>query len=167
MTKKDKYNITKIVKKVDLNSPSELFTDSVMSKVNAISEINALNDPHLTLLVTKNILENPTSDFSTRVMARITALETLTYKPLITKKGWTVLILMFISLIIYVVFSQPEENTGNTFISKYTSLTNNFIENFSNTITFDAQISSILMMSVLSLVSLLLIDSFLVIKKVF
>ena len=38
MSKKDKHNITKIIKKVDLNSPSNLFTESVMSKVNAISE---------------------------------------------------------------------------------------------------------------------------------
>ena len=130
-------------------------------------KLNTLNDPKLTSILKKNVLEYPVSDFSSKVMARINALETATYKPLITKKGWTVLIFMFLSVIIYVTFSQPAENTGNTFIAKYTSLTNNFISNFSNTITFDAQISSILMISVLSLVSLLLIDSFLRVKKVF
>jgi hypothetical protein len=167
MSKKDKHNINKILRKVDLNTPSNRFTDSVMSKVNAIPETNTLYDPKLTSMLNKSVLENPESDFSTKVMARINALETSTYTPLITKKGWTVLIFMFLSLIIYVTFSQPAENTGNTFIAKYTSLANNFISNFSTTITFDAQISSILMMSVLSLVSLLLIDSFLRVKKVY
>jgi hypothetical protein len=167
MSEKDKHNITKILRKVDLSSPSDHFTDSVMSKVNAISETITLSDPKLTSMLKKSGLEIPKNDFSTIVMARINALETATYKPLITKKGWTVLILMFLSLIIYITFSQPAENTSNTFITKYTSLANNFISNFSTTITFDAQISSILMISVLSLVSLLLIDSYLRVKKVF
>ncbi|MBT8385111.1 MAG: hypothetical protein KJO83_05325 [Bacteroidia bacterium] len=167
MSKKDKHNINKILRKVDLNTPSDLFTDSVMSKVNAIPETNILSDPKLTSILSKNVLENPGSDFSTKVMARINAIGTSTYTPLITKKGWTVLIFMFFGLIIYVTLSQPSENTSNTFITKYTSLTNNFISNFSNTIIFDAQIASILMISVLSLVSLLLIDSYLRLKKVF
>ena len=167
MSKKDKHNIKKILRKADLNTPSDLFTDSVMSKVNAIPETNTLSDHKLTAILSKSVLENPGSDFSTKVMARINALETSTYSPLITKKGWTIIIFMFLSLIIYVTFSQPAENTSNSFMAKYTSLTNNFISNFSNTIAFDAQIASILMISVLSLVSLLLIDSYLRLKKVF
>lgn len=167
MSKKDKHNITKILRKADLNTPSDLFTDSVMSKVNAIPETNTLSDPKLTSMLNKSVLEYPESDFTRKVMARINALETATYTPLITKKGWTLIIFMFLSLIIYVTFSQPAVNNGNTFIAKYTSLINDFISNFSTTITFDAQISSILMISVLSLVTLILIDSFLRVKKVF
>lgn len=167
MSKKDKHNITKILRKADLNTPSDLFTDSVMSKVNAIPETNTLSDPKLTSMLNKSVLEYPESDFTRKVMARINTLETATYTPLITKKGWTLIIFMFLSLIIYVTFSQPAVNNGNTFIAKYTSLINDFISNFSTTISFDAQISSILMISVLSLVSLLLIDSYLRLKKVF
>lgn len=167
MSKKDKHNITKILRKADLNTPSDHFTDSVMSKVNAIPETNTLSDPKLTSMLNKSVLEYPESDFTRKVMARINALETATYTPLITKKGWTLIIFMFLSLIIYVTFSQPAVNNGNTFIAKYTSLINDFISNFSTTITFDAQISSILMISVLSLVTLILIDSFLRVKKVF
>ncbi|MDH5413467.1 MAG: hypothetical protein OEW87_04960 [Flavobacteriaceae bacterium] len=167
MSKKDKHTIKKILSKVDLNSPSDLFTDSVMLKINDITETNTLHDPKLTSILNKSVLEYPESNFSTKVMARINALGTDTYTPLITKKGWTVLIFMFLSLIIYVAYLQPAENSSNTFIARYTSLTNNFMSNFSATFTFDAQISSILMISVLSLISLLLIDSFLRLKKVF
>lgn len=167
MSEKDKHNITKILRKVNLNTPSDLFTDSVMSKVNAIPETNTLSDPKLTMMLNKSVLEYPESDFSIKVMDRINAIGTSTYTPLITRKGWTVLIFMFLGLIIYVTLSQPAENTSHTFMAKYTSLTSNFISNFSNTITFDAQIASILMISVLSLVSLLLIDSYLRLKNVF
>ena len=71
MSKNDEHNIKKLIQSIELDSPSENFTEKVMSNINYAPDDELLNDPSLTSLLKKNGQEAPSVNFVTAVMAQI------------------------------------------------------------------------------------------------
>jgi hypothetical protein len=62
----------------------------------------------LECLMRDEALESPSTDFTTKVMEQVYILETTsvtTYRPLISKRAWLMILLVFTSVVIYVMFN--------------------------------------------------------------
>ncbi|MCF6347861.1 MAG: hypothetical protein L3J20_06135 [Flavobacteriaceae bacterium] len=167
MSDKEKHITKKLLKSIDLDSPSIDFTDKVMAKVNTIPDEVILKDTILTSLLKKNSLETPNSDFSIEIMAKVSTNSIADYKPIISKKSWNIIFLFFASFIIYVLLSKPITIQNDSYISKLSMISNSLITDFGNSLTQNIQIPSILVVSILCLSVLLLLDTVLRTKKIF
>ncbi|MFD2916387.1 hypothetical protein [Psychroserpens luteus] len=81
--------------------------------------MNENADKHLDNLsrkvIGKSVVESPSFDFTKSVMSQINALSTssvTTYVPLISKKVWALIILVFAGIIGYVSFGTSEEKNS-------------------------------------------------------
>jgi len=159
MSKKE-HNIKKLIQSIELDSPSDNFTKKVMSKINYVTNDELLNDPSLTSLLKKNDQEAPSVNFVDKVMAQIPQEGIIEYKPIISKKIWSVLSLLFVSSVVFVLFTESK-TSSNSYITKYSEVLEKIISNFSSSIVESIQIPSILVVSTFCLSSLILLDYFL------
>ena len=160
MSKKEEHNIKKLIQSIELDSPSENFAEKVMSKISYVTNDELLNDPSLTSLLKKNGQEAPTVNFVDEVMAQIEQERIIEYKPIISKKIWSVLSLLLISSVVFVLFTESPPSS-NSYVSKYSDVLEKIISSFGNSIVESIQIPSILVVSIFCLSSLLLLDYFL------
>ena len=160
MSKKEEHNIKKLIQSIELDTPSKNFTEKVMSKINYGTSDEALKDPVLTSMLKKNVLEVPSVNFTTRVMSQIQSDGITEYKPIISKKIWSVLSLLFVGSVIFVLLS-GSTSSNSSYVSKYSALLEKIVKSFGNAIAESAQIPSILMVSTFCLSTLLLLDYFL------
>ncbi len=160
MSKKEEHNIKKLIQSIELDSPSENFTEKVMSKINYATDDVVLNDPSLTSLLKKNGQEAPSVNFVAEVMAQIQQEGIIEYKPIISKKIWTVLSLLLVSSVIFVLFTESAPSS-NSYASKYSDVLEKIITSFGSSIVESIQIPSILVVSTFCLSLLLLLDYFL------
>jgi len=160
MSKKEEHNIKKLIQSIELDSPSENFTEKVMSNINCATDDELLNDPSLTSLLKKNGQEAPSVNFVTEVMAQIQREGIIEYKPIISKKIWSVLILLLVSSVVFVLFTESTPS-NNSYVSKYSDVLEKIITSFGSSIVESIQIPSILVVSTFCLSSLLLLDYFL------
>ena len=160
MSKKEEHNIKKLIQSIELDSPSENFTEKVMSNINYATDDELLNDPSLTSLLKKNGQEAPSVNFVTEVMAQIQREGIIEYKPIISKKIWSVLILLLVSSVVFVLFTESTPS-NNSYVSKYSDVLERIITSFGSSIVESIQIPSILVVSTFCLSSLLLLDYFL------
>lgn len=167
MSDKEKHITKKLLESIDLDLPSIDFTDKVMAKVNIVPDEVILKDRVLASLLKKNSLEVTNPDFSTKIMAKVSANFVADYKPIISKKSWNIIFLFFTSFIIYVFFAKPTITQNNSYISKFSMISNNLITDLGNSLMQHIQIPSILIVSILCLSVLLLIDTALRSKKTF
>ncbi len=64
-------------------------------------------------LLSDEVLEQPSFDFTDKVMAKVDAISSVTaYKPLIPKSVWILIALSFIMLVVYVIFKEPSVNSS-------------------------------------------------------
>ena len=166
MLKKDEHNIKKLIQNIELDSPSENFTEKVMSNINYATDDELLNDPSLTSLLKKNGQEAPSVNFVTEVMAQIQREGIIEYKPIISKKIWSVLILLLVSSVVFVLFTESTPS-NNSYVSKYSDVLERIITSFGSSIVESIQIPSILVVSTFCLSSLLLLDYFLNTREYF
>ena len=160
MSKKEEHNIKKLIRSIELDSPSENFTEKLMSKINYATNDEVLNDPSLTSLLKKNGQEAPSVNFVDEVMAQIQQEGIIEYKPIISKRIWSVLSLLLISSVVFVLFTEsPPSN--NSYVAKYSDVLEKIITSFGSSIVESIQIPSILVVSTFCLSSLLLLDYFL------
>jgi len=160
MSKNDEHNIKKLIQSIELDSPSENFTEKVMSNINYATDDELLNDPSLTSLLKKNGQEAPSVNFVTAVMAQIQREGIIEYKPIISKKIWSVLSVLFVSSVVFVLFTESP-SSSNSYVSKYSDVLEKIITSFGSSIVESIQIPSILVVSIFCLSSLLLLDYFL------
>ena len=160
MSKNDEHNIKKLIQSIELDSPSENFTEKVMSNINYAPDDELLNDPSLTSLLKKNGQEAPSVNFVTAVMAQIQREGIIEYKPIISKKIWSVLSVLFVSSVVFVLFTESP-SSSNSYVSKYSDVLEKIITSFGSSIVESIQIPSILVVSIFCLSSLLLLDYFL------
>ena len=167
MTDKEKHKTKKLLQNIDLDTPSINFTDKVMEKVNIIPDDMILRDEVLSSLLKKNSLEIPSSDFSIKIMTKVNTYSVTDYKPIISKKGWNIIFLLFTSFVIYALLFNPTTTQNNSYTSKFLTFFNDLITNFGNSLSQNIQVPSILIVSILCLSVLLLLDTLLRTKKLF
>jgi len=167
MSDKEKHSTKKLLLNIGLDSPSINFIDKVMEKVNIIPDDVILEDEVLSSLLKKNSLEIPSFDFSTKIMTKVNTYSISDYKPIISKKGWNIIFLLFASFVIYALLFKPTTTQNNSYISKFSTFFNDLIANFGSSLSQNIQIPSILIVSILCLSVLLLLDTLLRTKKIF
>ena len=160
MSKKEEHKIKKLIQSIELDTPSKNFTEKVMSKINYATSDEAVKDPVLTSLLKKNVLEVPSVDFAARVMSQIQSDGITEYKPIISKKIWSVLLLLFVGSVVFVLFT-GSTSSNSLYVSKYSAVLGKIVKSIGNAIAESAQIPSILMVSTFCLSTLLLLDYFL------
>jgi len=160
MSKKEEHKIKKLIQSIELDKPSENFSEKVMSKINYITSDEALKDPTLTSLLRDYGQDFPSVNFADRVMAQVQKDVISEYKPIISKKVWSVIFFLFVSFIAYVIITEPA-STNNTYISRYSILLEKVIMDFGKVLLESTQIPSILTVSIFCLSTLLLLDYFL------
>ncbi len=160
MSKKEEHNIKKLIQSIELDSPSENFAEKVMSKINYATDDELLNDTSLTALLKKNGQEAPSVNFIDEVMVQIQQEGIIEYKPIISKKIWSVLSLLFVSSVVFVLFTKSTPSS-NSYVTKYSDVLEKIITSFGSSIVESIQIPSILVVSTFCLSSLLLLDYFL------
>ncbi|WP_445737809.1 hypothetical protein [Mariniflexile sp.] len=77
-------------------------------------------------------LETPSFDFTKAIMSQVTALSThkaTVYKPLISKTGWGIIGIGFLSLVFFVLFGTPTETSAGLKTINISVLSNNKIIN--------------------------------------
>jgi len=163
MSNKEKYNTKKLIQNIDLDSPSSNFTEKVMANVNIIPDDVMLKDESLTSLLKKNNLESPKVDFSYKIMEKLTANNN--YKPIISKKSWNVIFLIFIGSIVYLLFFQPNNLSKNSYVAEFSNFFSKLISDLSYSLAHKIQVPSLLIVSILSLAILLILDATLRSKK--
>ena len=159
MSKKEEHKIKKLIQSIELDKPSENFTEKVMSKINYATSDEALKDPTLTTMLKHYGQEFPSINFADRVMAQVHKDVAVEYKPIISKKVWSVIFSLFTSFIVYVLIAEPA-STNNPYISRYSTLLEKFILDFGIVLVESTQIPSILTVSIFCLSTLLLLDYF-------
>jgi hypothetical protein len=100
MTNKKRDPLKSLIRKVKLDKPSLSFTDLVMEEVKAQKE--AVINPALKSLLKRNGIENPSIEFTRSVITQVEALDfQRTYKSIITKKVWLIIISGIGLLVLY------------------------------------------------------------------
>ncbi len=166
MPKKEEHKIKKLIQSIELDKPSENFTEKVMSRINYVTSDEALKDPALTSLLKDYGQEFPSVNFVNRVMTQVQKNVISGYKPIISKKVWSVIFSLFTSFIVYVLIAEPA-SSNNPYISRYSTLLETFILDFGKVLVESTQIPSILTVSIFCLSTLLLLDYFLRKRKYF
>ena len=141
MQDKEEHNTKKLIQNIDLEKPSIDFTDKVMSNLNTITD-EALKDTELT----DNLIN---------------------YKPIISKKTWSILFFIFGGLTIYALISKPSLTFKNDYFVEYSTFFDKLIIDLNNFLIQSVQVPSILIVSIFCLTLLLLLDSILRAEKGF
>ena len=165
MTDKEKYNTKKLIQNIDLDSPSLNFTEKVMAKVNIIPDDAMLKDEVLTSLLKKNNLESPKADFSSKIMEKLAVSSNVNYKPIISKKSWNAIFLIFTGLIVYLLFFQSNNTSKNSYVAEISNFFNKLTTDLGYSLAHKIQVPSLLIVSILSLTILLILDGALRSKK--
>ena len=166
MQDKEEHNTKKLIQNIDLEKPSFDFTDKVMTNLNAITD-EALKDTELTVLLKKHSLETPKANFSSKVMAKVGVDSIIDYKPIISKKTWSILFFIFGGLTIYALISKPSLTFNNDYFVEYSTFFDKLIIDLNNFLIQSVQVPSILIVSIFCLTLLLLLDSILRTEKGF
>lgn len=151
MNKKRDDIINKLIKKVDLDSPSCDFTDSIMEQLTITFENEPNSDPIFTDLLKQSPKVYLPDNFTDTILETVNSpYSTLRILPIITKKTGLVFSLVMIVLIIVSFLLKKEAPiTGNV---------NTYNLNFLYELVNNSSVMPILFMSIVSLSSLLLLD---------
>ena len=153
---KDKEkNIDKFIKQnLDIQEPSKDFSGNVMEEIYAL---DLKKDKALSFLMQKHVLEAPSLNFASRVMASIEQKsEIKAYQPVIGKKVWILIISVVMLIFVYtflkldftaskhIYLENLQNEVNNLFLFEYPSLS----------------ISPLFGLSIFALSSLLFLDYF-------
>ncbi len=170
MSKRNKGHIEKIMSKAGIEKAPANFTKNVMQDVFISTNEAALKDVKLTSLLKETTLEIPSDVFVSNIMNAVEAKRNIEFKPLISKKGWLTICGFFAGILVFMsIKSSPTEpSTIFAKISPYLDEAKNIFSNpFKGTEFFTgAELSPILVISLLCLSSMLLFDT-LVKKRLF
>ena len=102
-------------------------------------------------LMSADSLEQPSLDFTNKVMSKVEAISSSTatvYKPLISKPVWTIILVGFLAVVVYVVFNEPETSSGLLERFNLSQISVNPLENvsfnFSKTLMYAVELLAIM-----------------------
>lgn len=78
--------LKKILQKVNLDEPSNAFTDRVMSQIATIEDLSL--EPAIAEIVKKNVAADPSDVFTAQIMAQLTPKRRVVIEPVISRKAW-------------------------------------------------------------------------------
>lgn len=159
MQEKNK-NIDKFIRDgLELENTSLDFSDKILSQINSLEEAN---EKALSSLLQKYGQVQPSINFTEKVLSSIIKMsQNKEYQPVISKKAWSVILLVLSSVFIYIA-SFMEVSTGQF------KTVNDTILKFGNLLSFDLPAiitSPILALSLFALSSLLFLDYYLKKRK--
>ncbi|RZV62766.1 MAG: hypothetical protein EX254_07325 [Flavobacteriaceae bacterium] len=104
-------------------------------------------------LMKESSLESPSMDFTSQVMAKVDALaksDVTTYRPLISKRVWTIVAIVMVASVVYLMFNGANEESilasVDLSVLSENKLTNAFSGlNFSRTIAYAVGILALMM----------------------
>jgi len=104
--------LRKLLKKVDLDAPSALFTERVMQKVEEEAAYSEAVTPHIKSLLQQHGMAAPSPDFTANIMAQIAPPKRV-YAPIIPRfVGYMAAAFVGIVLLLGIIFS--EKNSSET-----------------------------------------------------
>jgi len=154
MKDKDK-NIDNFIKQnLEIQEPSMNFSDNVMEEIYAL---DLKKDKALSSLMQKHVLEEPSIDFTSRVMAGIEQKsKVLAYQPVIGKKVWFLISSVIVFIFVYTFIKMDFAITENIYIENLQSRVSNlFVFEYPS-----LDISPIYVLGIFALSSLLFLDYF-------
>jgi hypothetical protein len=154
MKDKDK-NIDNFIKQnLDIQEPSKDFSGNVMEQIYAL---DLEKDKALSSLMQKHVLEAPSINFTSRLMASIEQQSKIAaYKPVIGKKVWFLIISVVVLIFVYVFLKSDFAITKNVYLENLQSKVNNlFVFEYPS-----LDISPIFGLGIFALSSLLFVDYF-------
>ena len=154
MKDKDK-NIDDFIKQnLDIQEPSKDFSGNVMEQIYAL---DLEKDKALSSLMQKHVLEAPSINFTSRLMASIEQQSKITaYKPVIGKKVWFLITSVIVFIFVYVFLKSDFAIKENIYLE-------NLIGKLNNLFVFEypsLDISPIFGLGIFALSSLLFLDYF-------
>jgi len=153
--KKDKH-IKNIISKVGIDKAPADFTNKVMQDVFVSTNEEALKDKTLASLLERTIIEKPSDTFLSDIMAQVETKKKVEFQPLISKKGWSVILSLFTIFVLYLIFNDGTEESASVLnnISPYLEASKNLFSNLFK----GFYISPLLAISIFSLTILLFLD---------
>lgn len=123
MKDEQENSFRKLIQKAQPDEPGADFTHSIMRRVQAESELDSAKEAALIQLFgSHTLVENPSADFSRRVMSQVPVSQPSLLGPIIRPKVWYIIAatLVFIVLICFLVLpaesSPPTPSTMDRFI---------------------------------------------------
>lgn len=159
MGKRSDKHIKNIIGKISIDKAPEDFTKKVMHDVFVSTNEDALKDATLSSLLKRTSIEEPSQEFVSSIMTKITTPLEIRYQPLISKKTWFIISGIVTVFVLFVFFSDSPEETSSllTKASPYLTQAQHLFINLFKNITF----SPLLTISLLCLSSMLLFDALL------
>jgi hypothetical protein len=154
MKDKDK-NIDDFIKQnLDIQEPSKDFSGNVMEQIYAL---DLKKDKALSSLMQKHVLEEPSINFTSRLMASIEQQSKITsYKPVIGKKVWFLISSVVVFIFVYTFLKSDFAIKENIYLENLQGKLNNlFVFEYPS-----LDISPIFGLGIFALSSLLFIDYF-------
>jgi len=154
MKNKDK-NIDNFIKQnLDIQEPSKDFSGNVMEQIYAL---DLEKDKALSSLMQKHVLETPSINFTSRLMASIEQQSKITaYKPVIGKKVWFLISSVVVFIFVYTFLKLDFTATKHVYLENLQSKVNNlFVFEYPS-----LDISPIFGLGIFALSSLLFVDYF-------
>jgi len=154
MKDKDK-NIDNFIKRnLDIQEPSKDFSGNVMEQIYAL---DLKKDKALSSLMQKHVLEEPSINFTSRLMASIEQQSKITaYKPVIGKKVWFLISSVVVFIFVYTFLKSDFAIKENIYLENLQGKLNNlFVFEYPS-----LDISPIFGLGIFALSSLLFIDYF-------
>ncbi|MDJ1467248.1 hypothetical protein [Xanthocytophaga flava] len=78
--------LKKTLQKMNLDEPSDAFTDRIMSQIATIEDLSL--EPAIAEIVKKNVATDPLEDFTSQIMAQLTPKRRVVIEPVISRKVW-------------------------------------------------------------------------------
>ena len=156
MSKKKEDIFKKLIDANVIDKAPVDFTKKVMQDVSILSNEELLEDKKLTSILKSSSIEKPSKNFVSTVLNTIEIKNQVTYKPVINKKAWFIIVTILISLVLYIIFYDSPTETTSVFssVTSYIDSFNNVFSNFIN----GFKLSSIFTISLIALSSLLVLD---------
>lgn len=156
MENKDDESLKKLLRKVDLDTPSLRFTGNIMQQIEAEAAQSMAFEPKLQTLLQRHALENPSADFTKSIMTKTAAPKTV-YAPIIPQKVWYGVAALFTFLFGWVIYfwKTPNPTVTQSPQSQTTALS---LTELSHVLT---SIPSTYALGLFAICTLLMIDYFL------
>lgn len=152
MARKKRDELKDLIQKVELDKPSLNFTDLVMEEVEVQEPII---NPALKVLLKRNGIETLSIDFTHSIITQVEVHDFhTTYKPIITKKAWLVIISVVVFFVLYLGSSEQTLKSPDGLAKYFTSIGNKL-----NTILINVNsVPSLYLITFISVSALLVMD---------
>ena len=156
MKDKDK-NIDNFIKQnMDIHEPSGGFSKNVMEEIYAL---DLKKEKALFSLLQKHVVEEPSIDFTSRIMASIEQKsKAVAYQPVISKKVWFLISSVVVFMFVFIFLKLDFRTTKNIYLENLQSKVNNLFVFEYPSMNFN--ISPIYVLGIFALSSLLYLDYF-------